>query len=83
MRLARVMAVLEPGGAQLAIARISAELRHRGIQTRVLAGSATGRGIEMFASRGIEVESWSEQGPLASADASAKLQYACSEGFAA
>jgi hypothetical protein len=83
MRLARVVAVLEPGGAQLAIARVSAELHHRGIQTRVLAGCATGRGIELFTSRGIEVESWSEQGPLASARASAKLQYACSEGFAA
>jgi glycosyltransferase involved in cell wall biosynthesis len=83
MRLARVVAVLEPGGAQLAIARVSAELRHRGIQTRVLAGSATRRGIELFTSRGVEIESWSEQGPLASADASAKLQYACSEGFAA
>jgi glycosyltransferase involved in cell wall biosynthesis len=83
MRLARVVAVLEPGGAQLAIARISAELCHRGIETRVLAGSASQRGIELFTSRGIEVESWSEQGPLASARASAKLQYACSEGFAA
>jgi hypothetical protein len=69
MRLARVVAVLEPGGAQLAIARVSAELRHRGIQTRVLAGSVTRRGIELFTSRGIEIESWSEQGPLATADA--------------
>jgi glycosyltransferase involved in cell wall biosynthesis len=83
MRLVRVVAVLEPGGAQLAIARISAELRHRGIQTRVLAGSATRRGIELFTSRGIEVESWSEQTPRASSDASPELQYACSDGFAA
>src|SRR5918995_6996528 len=83
MRLARVVAVLEPGGAQLAIARISGELRRRGIETRVLAGSATARGIELFTTRGIEVESWSEQGPRPSVDASPELQYACSDGFAA
>jgi glycosyltransferase involved in cell wall biosynthesis len=81
--MVRVVAVLEPGGAQLAIVRISAELRRRGLETRVLAGSATGPGIELFASRAIDVESWSEQGPRPLADAIVELQYACSDAFAA
>jgi glycosyltransferase involved in cell wall biosynthesis len=81
MRVVRVIAILEPGGAQLAIARLSRELRNSGIETRVLAGSATREGIELLEAAGVDVEAWTEQGPLPTAAASPKLQYACSEGF--
>src|ERR687898_788069 len=64
MRVVRVLAILEPGGAQLAIARLSRELRRRGVETRVLAGSATREGIELLEAAGVEVDAWTEQPPL-------------------
>jgi glycosyltransferase involved in cell wall biosynthesis len=82
MRLVRVVAILERGGAQLAIARLSRALRRWGVETRVLAGSATRHGKELLNAAGIEVEQWTEQRPLPSAAGSPELQYACSEGFA-
>jgi glycosyltransferase involved in cell wall biosynthesis len=81
MRVVRVLSILEPGGAQLAIARLSRELRRRGVETRVLAGSATREGIELLEAAGVEVDAWTEQPPLPTAAASPELQYACSEEF--
>ena len=56
MRVARVIAVLEPGGAQLGALRLSLALRSHGIESRWLAGHATREGLALFRARGIEVE---------------------------
>ena len=56
MRVARVIAVLEPGGAQLGALRLSLALRAHGIESRWFAGHATREGLALFRSRGIEVE---------------------------
>jgi glycosyltransferase involved in cell wall biosynthesis len=56
MRVARVIAVLEPGGAQLGALRLSLALRSHGIESRWLAGHATRDGLALFRARGIEVE---------------------------
>jgi glycosyltransferase involved in cell wall biosynthesis len=56
MRVARVIAVLEPGGAQLGALRLSLALRAHGIESRWLAGHATREGLAIFRAHGIEVE---------------------------
>jgi glycosyltransferase involved in cell wall biosynthesis len=56
MRVARVIAVLEPGGAQLGALRLSVALRAHGIESRWLAGHATREGLALFRARGIDVE---------------------------
>src|SRR5215207_3277842 len=56
MRVARVIAVLEPGGAQLGALRLSLALRSPGIESRWLAGHATRAGLALFRARGIDVE---------------------------
>jgi len=56
MRVARVIAVLEPGGAQLGALRLSLALRSHGIESRWLAGHATRAGLALFRARGIDVE---------------------------
>jgi glycosyltransferase involved in cell wall biosynthesis len=56
MRVARVIAVLEPGGAQLGALRLSLALRVHGIESRWLAGHATPDGLALLRARGIEVE---------------------------
>ncbi|HWT25737.1 MAG TPA: glycosyltransferase, partial [Solirubrobacteraceae bacterium] len=56
MRVARVIAVLERGGAQLGAMRLSLALRAHGIETRWLAGHATRAGLAPFRAHGIEVE---------------------------
>jgi glycosyltransferase involved in cell wall biosynthesis len=56
MRVARVIAVLEPGGAQLGALRLSLALRAQGIQSRWLAGHATRQGLALFHARGVDVE---------------------------
>jgi glycosyltransferase involved in cell wall biosynthesis len=56
MRVARVIAVLEPGGAQLGALRLSLALRSHGIESRWLAGHATREGLSLFRARGIDVE---------------------------
>jgi glycosyltransferase involved in cell wall biosynthesis len=58
VRLTRVIAKLEPGGAQLGILRVTAALRREGILTRLIAGSATRAGRRLFATAGIAVEVW-------------------------
>jgi glycosyltransferase involved in cell wall biosynthesis len=74
MLVARVIARLEPGGAQLGALRLTQSLRERGIATRVLAGEATLHGAALFREAGVEVEVWGR---------ARGLQYACSDGFAA
>src|SRR5918996_350087 len=56
MRVARVIAVLEPGGAQLGALRLSLALRAHGIESRWLAGHATREGIALFRTAGVNVE---------------------------
>jgi glycosyltransferase involved in cell wall biosynthesis len=56
MRVARVIAVLEPGGAQLGALRLSLALRAQGIESRWLAGHATREGLALFRARGVDVE---------------------------
>jgi glycosyltransferase involved in cell wall biosynthesis len=74
MLVARVMARLEPGGAQIGVLRLTSALRAHGIRSRVLAGEATLHGARLFREAGIELEVWGRE---------AEMQYACSEGFAA
>jgi glycosyltransferase involved in cell wall biosynthesis len=56
MRVARVIAVLERGGAQLGALRLSLALRAHGIRSRWLAGHATREGLALFRAHGVEVE---------------------------
>jgi len=72
MRTVRVIGNLEPGGAQLSALRLGVALERRGWHTRLLAGSATANGVELFRSHGVEVEVYG---------ASRSLQYECDAGF--
>jgi glycosyltransferase involved in cell wall biosynthesis len=74
MLIARVIARVEPGGAQIGVLRLTSALRAHGIRSRVLAGEATLHGARLFRQAGIELEVWGRE---------AEMQYACSEGFAA
>jgi glycosyltransferase involved in cell wall biosynthesis len=71
--LAKVIAVLERGGAQLAVLHTALALRRYGIETRILAGYAAAGGLELFARGGLEVEVWGED---------PHLQYECRPHFA-
>src|SRR3954451_24322138 len=74
MRLTRVIAKLEPGGAQLGVLRTSSALRAQGISTRVIAGFATREGRRLFAAAGLAPE----VGP----DGDPELQYETRLDFA-
>jgi glycosyltransferase involved in cell wall biosynthesis len=74
MRLTRVIAKLEPGGAQLGVLRTSAALRQLGIETRVLAGYATREGRRLFAAAGLAPEIFPDGDP--------ELEYETSLDFA-
>lgn len=74
MRLTRVIAKLEPGGAQLGILRLTPALARLGIETRVLAGHATREGRRLFATAGVAAEVWG--------GGDASLQYEPSHEFA-
>lgn len=63
MRLTRVIAKLEPGGAQLGMLRVSAALRRLGVETRVIAGYATREGRRQFAAAGLAAEVWADGDP--------------------
>jgi glycosyltransferase involved in cell wall biosynthesis len=56
LRVARVVAKLEPGGAQLSAFRLSASLRRHGIESRLLVGDATRAGIRLARAHGLEPE---------------------------
>ena len=71
--VARVIARLEPGGAQLGALRLSLALRALGIRSVVFAGEATLHGARLFRAAGIELEVWGR---------ASHLQYECSDAFA-
>jgi glycosyltransferase involved in cell wall biosynthesis len=56
MRVARVIAKLEPGGAQFAAFRLSDGLRPHGIESVLFAGESTPLGVEVAREHGYEVE---------------------------
>jgi glycosyltransferase involved in cell wall biosynthesis len=60
MWLARVIGVLEPGGAQLGVLRLSRALRAHGIATRLIAGDATPAGLDLAHAHGFQVERFSD-----------------------
>jgi glycosyltransferase involved in cell wall biosynthesis len=64
VNVARVMAKLEPGGAQLSMLRVMAELRGRGIASELLCGWASAEGIELARQHGAEPEIWGDGGNL-------------------
>ena len=74
LTVARVIGVLERGGAQLSALRLSAALRSEGFVTRLYAGDATDEGIELAASFDIPVETFARD---------AHLQWVPSGDFAA
>jgi len=72
VRVAIVLAVLEPGGTQLGILRVIRALRRQGIEAQVIAAHATRNGLELYAAERISVEVYGS-GPGA--------QYACDPDF--
>ncbi len=74
MLLARVIADIEPGGAQLHVLRVTRALAAHGIHTRLLAGNANAAGLRLFEQAGVEVDL------LGSPE---RLQYGADDGFAA
>ena len=58
MQVTRVMAKLEPGGAQLGAFWLTAALRRHGIESRLLAGMSTPAGVALAAEHDIEVEAF-------------------------
>jgi glycosyltransferase involved in cell wall biosynthesis len=64
VRIGRVIAKLEPGGAQLSLLRVARELRAHGVETRLLAGWATPEGVALARDHGFEPEVWNEGGNL-------------------
>ncbi|MFL5826907.1 MAG: glycosyltransferase [Thermoleophilaceae bacterium] len=69
----RVIAMLEPGGAQLSALRLTLALKEHGISTRMLAGHATPEGLAIYERAGVDVDTF--RAPVS-------LQYECDEGFA-
>ena len=74
MLVARVVAKLELGGAQLSLLRVARALAGRGHRTRLLAGNATPAGVRLARAYGVEVEVMGS---------GADLQWHCDPGFAA
>lgn len=56
LEVARVVGVLELGGAQLSLLRLAAALRSHGVQTRLYAGGATAAGVALAEEFGVPVE---------------------------
>jgi glycosyltransferase involved in cell wall biosynthesis len=54
--ITRVLAKLEPGGAQLSLLRISRALHERGHRTRLLVGFASRAGMDLARAHGVEPE---------------------------
>ena len=60
MHIVRVVAKLEPGGAQLALLRLTRELRRtHGIETTLLVGDATPAGLDLARRHGVEPRAFS------------------------
>jgi glycosyltransferase involved in cell wall biosynthesis len=71
--VARVVAKLELGGAQLSLLRVARALAARGHQTRLLAGNATPAGVALARAHGFEVQVMGSGGDL---------QWTCGPAFA-
>jgi glycosyltransferase involved in cell wall biosynthesis len=56
VQITRVLAKLEPGGAQLSLLRVARALAVRGHRTRLLVGFATDAGVELARAHGLEPE---------------------------
>jgi len=56
MIVARVVAKLEPGGAQLSLLRVARAFAARGHRTRLLVGFATDAGVDLARAHGVEPE---------------------------
>ena len=74
MLVARVVAKLELGGAQLSLLRVAGALAERGHRTRLLAGNATPAGLQLARAHGVEAEVMG---------CGVDLQWHCDPGFAA
>jgi glycosyltransferase involved in cell wall biosynthesis len=72
--VARVVAKLELGGAQLSLLRVARALAARGHQTRLLAGNATPEGVALARAHGLEVHVMGS---------GSDLQWSCDPAFAA
>jgi glycosyltransferase involved in cell wall biosynthesis len=72
--ITRVLAKLEPGGAQLSLLRVARALVARGHETRLLVGYATDAGVDMARAHGIEPELMG---------GARDLQWRCDPAFAA
>ena len=81
LRIVRVIAKLEPGGAQLGSFRLSRALRRYGVESRILAGDAWPDGLALARELGLEVESLAER--ASGESAVPDLQWTPSETFAA
>lgn len=75
MLIARVIARVEPGGAQLGALRLIRALRAHGVSTRLLVGQATRSGRRLLDDAGLTFEVWG--------GANGDLQYGCDPRFAA
>jgi hypothetical protein len=71
--VARVVAKLELGGAQLSLLRVARALAARGHQTRLLAGNATPEGVALARAHGFEVQVMGS---------GSDLQWTCDPAFA-
>ena len=74
MLVGRVVAKLEPGGAQLSLLRVARVLARRGHRTRLLAGIASPAGVDMARAHGVEPEVMG---------AGVDLQWQCDPAFVA
>ncbi len=75
MLVARVIARVEPGGAQLGAIRLIQALRPHGVSTRLLVGEATSQGRRLLDEADLDFEVWG--------GAADDLQYECDPRFAA
>jgi glycosyltransferase involved in cell wall biosynthesis len=71
--ITRVLAKLEPGGAQLSLLRVARALAARGHRTRLLVGFATDAGVDLARAHGVEPEVM---------PGAADLQWRCEPAFA-
>lgn len=71
--MARVVAKLDRGGAQLSLLRVARSLAARGMETRLLAGHASPEGMQLAREHGFEPEVFGDAG---------NLQWVAHEGFA-
>lgn len=80
MRVIRVLGKLEPGGAQLAILRLTRELERRhGVDTTLLVGDATPDGLRLAQRYGVDPVAWHVRPKL---DPLRNLQWERSRRFA-